>query len=79
MMKQSNLKTEIELEAKHCSVRDAWATGIPLTEICNKLLFVIVSMTHLLVFPFLFLIVVNLLFHGLHHFNGSGPRVVAFL
>ena len=33
-------------------VREASATGIPLIEMCNKLLFAIVSMMHSLVFPF---------------------------
>jgi len=46
------------------SVREALATGIPLMEMCNKLLFAIVSMTHSLllthslVFPFSVLTVV---------------------
>jgi len=45
-------------ETLYDSVREASATGIPLIEICNKLLFAIVSMTkslsmtHSLVFPF---------------------------
>jgi len=33
-------------EILHDSVREASATGILLTEICNKWLFPIVSMTH---------------------------------
>jgi len=72
-------------ETLYDSVREASATVIPLMEICNKLLFAIVSMihslsmTHSLVFPFLVLTVLNLLFYRLHHFIGSGPRVVAFL
>jgi len=46
-------------ETLHNSVREASATDIPLIEICNKLLFTIVSVTHSLstthslVFPFL--------------------------
>jgi len=87
MMKQSNLKTQIEWEAKHCTIvsEKPRPTGIPLIDICNKLRFAIVSIshslsvTHSLVLPFLVLTVVNLLFYGLHHFIGSGPRVVAFL
>jgi len=71
MMKQSNLKTEIEWEAKHCQIvlGEASASGIQLIEIFNKLLFAIVSMTHplsmthSLVFPFLVLTVLNLLFY----------------
>jgi len=72
-------------ETLYGHVREAAPTGFPLIEICNKLLFAIVSMTHSLsmtdslVFPFLVLTVVNLLFYSLHHFIGSGPRVVAFL
>jgi len=61
------------------SVREASATGIPLIEICNKLLFFIVSMTHSLVFLFLVLTVVNLLFYRLHHLLRSGSQVVMFL
>jgi len=55
-------------ETLYDSVIEASATGIPLIEICNKLLFAIVSMTHSLsithslVLPFLVLAVVNLLF-----------------
>jgi len=72
-------------ESLYDSVREASATCIPLTEICNKLLFAIVSMTNSLsmtkslVFPFLVSTVLNLLFHRLHHFTGSGQRIVAFL
>jgi len=56
-------------ETLYDSVREALATGILLIEICNILLFAIVSMTHSLsmmhslVFPFLVLTVVNLLFY----------------
>jgi len=45
-------------ETLYHSVREASATGIPLTDICNRLLFAIVSMTnslsmtHSLIFPF---------------------------
>jgi len=72
-------------ETLYDSVREASATGIPLIQVCNKLLFAIVSMnhslsmTHSLVFPSLVLTVLNPLFYKLHHFIGSGPRVVAFL
>ena len=66
-------------ETLYDSLREASATGIPLIEICNKFLFAIVSVTHSLVFPFLVLTVVQLLFYRLHHFIGSGPRIVAFL
>jgi len=54
-------------ETLHGRVREAAPTGFPLIEICNKLLFAIVSithslsMTHSLVFPFLGLTVLNLL------------------
>jgi len=54
-------------------------------KICNKLLSGIVlmtcslSMTHLLVFPFLVLTVANLLFYRLPHYVRSGPGVVMFL
>jgi len=42
-MKQANLDTEIEVGKKHrMMVAEASITGIPLTEICNKLLFPIV-------------------------------------
>jgi len=37
-------------ETLYDSVREASATGIPLIDICNKLLFSIVSMTNSLVF-----------------------------
>jgi len=57
-------------ETPYNSVTEASATGIPLIEICNKLLFAIVSINHSFVFPFLLLTVVNLLFYGLH-FIGS--------
>ena len=72
-------------ETLYDSVREASATGTPLVEICNKLLFVIVSMIHSLsmthsrVFPFVVLTVVDLLLYRLHHFIGSGPRVVVIL
>jgi len=33
-------------ETLYYSAREASATGIPLIEICNKLLFAIISMTH---------------------------------
>jgi len=49
-------------ETLYNSVREASTTGIPLAEVCNKLLFAVVSMTHSLVFPFLVLIVLNRLF-----------------
>jgi len=71
-------------ETLYDSIREASATGIPLIEICNKLLFAIVSMTHSLsmtlslVFPCLILTVLNLLFYRLHHFTGSASRVFAF-
>jgi len=39
-------------ETLYESVREASATGIPLIEICNKLLFAIISMMHSLVFLF---------------------------
>jgi len=42
-------------ETLYHSIREASATGIPLIEICNKLLFAVVSMTQSLVFPFLVL------------------------
>jgi len=39
-------------ETLHDSVREASATGIILIEICNKLRFAIVSVTHSFVLPF---------------------------
>jgi len=86
MMKQSHQnRNRMGGETLYDSVIEASATGIPLIEICNKLLFAIVSMMHSLssahspVFPLLVLTVVNLLFYRLHHFIGRGPRVVTFL
>ena len=58
-------------ETLYDSVREASATGIPLIEVCNKLLFAIVamthslSMTHSLVLSFFILIIVNLWFYRL--------------
>jgi len=36
-------------------------------------------MIHSLIFPFLVLNFVNLLFHTVYRFTGSGPQVVTFL
>jgi len=49
-------------ETLYDSVRKASTTGIPLIEICNKLLFSIVSMTHSLSSLYLVLTVLNPLF-----------------
>ena len=82
---KSKNRNRVGTERLHGRVREAAPTGFPLIEICDKLLFAIVSITHSLstthslVFPFLGLTVLNLLFHRLHHFNGSGPRVVTLL
>jgi len=79
MMKQSNLRSEIEMEAKYSSMVSEKPRPRSLIEICNKWLFANVSMTHSLAFPFLVSTIVNLLVYRQHHFIGSGPRVVAFL
>jgi len=82
---KSKNRNRMGTKTLYVRVREAAPTGFPLVEVCNKLLFAIVSMTHSLsmthscVFPFLGLTVLNLLIHRLHHFNGSGPRVVALL
>jgi len=76
---KSKIRNRMGGEIFYDSVREASTTGIPLIEICNKWLFAVVSMTHSLVFRFLVSTVVNLLFYRLHHFIGSGRRVVAFL
>jgi len=48
---KSKNRNRMGTETLYVSVREASATGIPLIDICNKLLFSIVSMTNSLVFP----------------------------
>jgi len=72
---KSKIRNRMGSETLYDSVREALATGIPLIEICNKLLFQwLIHLSSL----FLVLTVLNL-FHRLHHFIGSSPRAVTFL
>ena len=48
---KSKHRNQMGAETLYDSVREASATGIPLLDICNKLLFSVVSMTNSVVFP----------------------------